>query len=652
MRSFASCDEVSSELDYYSSHSLAACWNSDPEYRFKIVCGLGDETAGGSSRARGEVTREGLCSSIEGPCIEDETVTAHIRIDTINSVTLMPCVVGCAVIKVFKAPVSTHCALLYCTVLCLRRCTVQHVPIFLLSSSSQYCSYTPLSASSLLSTPLPHPQNGLQPLTTGTPGCDVNTGLFQLPLYAGSLPLQREGMKPNDSVLTRMGLCRLPCASITVQMNIVDSNSSHITRFDSTRYFPITSERSTRHGSMNDISDYMESEKDYSQSDCDYTQCDNTLCEPLTPTDLACQTAKVYEAHMQRLRKLRRRQGPGLQQGKGHGAGASRGCSADCFNAQSITIEASITQAIANIKNSAIQFSRKPDSGGEGDVYTSPVQRWLESLLPLCTHLDKRELLDYSFASPYNKEKGLDVCVNQLYNMPGPKKGVFAAFTSPSSNTMHKVIYSVFPGGSYYQDSLEKTPSTAPASTHTTTSSRSPWGIRFTETVEVQSSMRAPIFSDGPRAFYPRNMNLIYNDNEGSTSDVFLILDVRTVSANVQRSSKSDSSDLSKSYWAILPLSKDSRQPEEGNIKSNRFVNTGTFQLPLFDGPFPYKFLSEAITEESSSSSGVGVPEDVAGGTGAGRAFDAILSRLAAQAAPNNTDGKNRLFYFASIELT
>jgi hypothetical protein len=117
MRSFASCDEVSSELDYYSSHSLAACWNSDPEYRFKIVCGLGDETAGGSSRARGEVTREGLCSSIKGPCIEDETVTAHIRIDTINSVTLMPCVVGCAVIKVFKAPVSTHCALLYCTVL-------------------------------------------------------------------------------------------------------------------------------------------------------------------------------------------------------------------------------------------------------------------------------------------------------------------------------------------------------------------------------------------------------------------------------------------------------------------------------------------------------------------------------------------------------
>jgi hypothetical protein len=455
-------------------------------------------------------------------------------------------------------------------------------------------------------------------------------------------------MKPNDSVLTRMGLCRLPCASITVQIKIVDRNSSHITRVDSTRYFPIASERSWRHGSVNDISDYMESEKDCTQSDCDYSQCDNTQCEPLTATDLACQTAKVYEAHMQRLRKLRRRQGPGLLQGEGYRVGASSACTADHFNAQSITIEAAITQAIANNKNSAIQFPRKPDSSCEGDIYTSPVQTWLESLLPLCAHLDKRELLDYSFASPYNKEKGLEVCVNLLYNMPGPKKGVFAAFTSPSSNTMHKVVYSVFPGGSYYKDGLDKTPFSTSASAHTPTSSRSPWGIRFTETVEVHSSMRAPIFSDGPRAFYPRNMNLIYNDIEGSTSDVFLILDVRTVSANVQKSPKPDSSDLAKSYWAILPLSKDSRHPEEGKIKSNRFVNSGTFQLPLFDGPFPYKFLCDAITDGSSSSS-VGVPEGGAGGTGmragAGRAFEAILSRLAAQAPPHNTDGKNYLFY-------
>lgn len=64
-----------------------------------------------------QVKREDLHSTVNGPCITDETVTAHIRIDTINSVTLMPCVVGCAVIKVFKAPVSTHNAVLYWTAL-------------------------------------------------------------------------------------------------------------------------------------------------------------------------------------------------------------------------------------------------------------------------------------------------------------------------------------------------------------------------------------------------------------------------------------------------------------------------------------------------------------------------------------------------------
>ena len=466
-------------------------------------------------------------------------------------------------------------------------------------------------------------------------------------------------MKPNDSVLKRMGLCRLPCASITVQMKIVESVTSLNTGPDAVRPFSIAAERSARHGSMNDISDVTDSVKTSYLPDCDYSQCDNTACEPLTPTDIACQTAKVYEAHMQRLRKLRRRQGPGLLQGKGQwngaGATASMGYSAESFNAQSITIESAITLAINSVKNSAIQFPLKPDSSWDGDVSLSPVQSWLEGLLPLCAHLDKRELLDYSFASPYNKERGLDVCVNQLHNMPGQKKGVFAAFSTPSCTTMHKVIYSVFPGGSYYKENVERIPSTASASTSvsssTPTTGRSPWGIRFTETVEVQSASRAPIFSDGPRAFYPRSMNLIYNENESSTSDVFLILDVRTVSGNVPKTVKSDSSELSKAYWAILPLSKDSRQPEEGKRKSNRFVNTGTFQLPLFEGSFPYKFLSEAVSDGNSSSSGAGPSESVTGGTGAGagRAFEAILSRLATQATPNNVDGKKRFIYITSL---
>ena len=55
MRSFAMCDEVSSELDYCSSHSLADCWNTDPEFRFKIVCALGDDESAAGNTGKGEV---------------------------------------------------------------------------------------------------------------------------------------------------------------------------------------------------------------------------------------------------------------------------------------------------------------------------------------------------------------------------------------------------------------------------------------------------------------------------------------------------------------------------------------------------------------------------------------------------------------------
>ena len=51
--------------------------------------------------------RDGTYVTMAGPRIKDETVTAHLRIDTVNNLTLQPCIVGCAAIKIFTTKVAT-----------------------------------------------------------------------------------------------------------------------------------------------------------------------------------------------------------------------------------------------------------------------------------------------------------------------------------------------------------------------------------------------------------------------------------------------------------------------------------------------------------------------------------------------------------------
>ena len=170
------------------------------------------------------------------------------------------------------------------------------------------------------------------------------------------------------------------------------------------------------------------------------------------------------------------------------------------------------------------------------------------------------------------------------------------------------------------------------------------WGVKFTENMAVESNYQAPLYTDVPQLFYPKNMNLVYNNIETNlNNDIFLIIDVRSVyiydnkeknnnnnnnkEKNNNNNNNIDDNDL-KSYWTVLPLSKDSRDPEIGKIKSNRFVNSGTFQLPLFDGNFPYNFITEmeklSIDERNGQSM-----------------FDLILKKLEDQLVPNDLLGKS-----------
>jgi hypothetical protein len=72
--------------------------------------------------------------------------------------------------------------------------------------------------------------------------------------------------------------------------------------------------------------------------------------------------------------------------------------------------------------------------------------------------------------------------VNQLYNLPsGKKKGIFSAFSSsPVNHTLFKIIYSIFPSGSFY-----KIPPLFDE------------GVKYSEHYDIDSSVSAPIFLDG-----------------------------------------------------------------------------------------------------------------------------------------------------------
>ena len=85
------------------------------------------------------------------------------------------------------------------------------------------------------------------------------------------------------------------------------------------------------------------------------------------------------------------------------------------------------------------------------------------------------------------------------------------------------------------------------------------------------------------------------------------------------------STDL-KSFWAVLPLSKENRDLEVGKRKCHRFVNTGTFQLPLFEGSFPYNFMLEKMSK-SPDEGNISV-------------FDSILSRLEENTLANVETGE------------
>ena len=220
----------------------------------------------------------------------------------------------------------------------------------------------------------------------------------------------------DEHVLETNGVPRIPCASILVRISLAPNNKKSYKE--------------------NKIKSY------------DLNEYDNTRCEPISKTDLAFQSSYLYELHQQQktLNDKKEKKENEMKQNK----------LTSLYNTQLISIYNAVSLAFLSNSKAAIIHQPKPIENEQNpNKISTYAQKWLDSLLPSCHIIKLNDLLDYSFVSPYNKEVGIAININQLYNMPNQKKKtVFNAFSlSPHKNTVYKVIYSIYPGSSFYDNS-------------------------------------------------------------------------------------------------------------------------------------------------------------------------------------------------------
>jgi len=164
LKAFAPEDEKPKLTNYFTCHAQGENFNVSPSFNFRLLCTVG--TGQNKNPNMGKMSVENGLITMEGVHIEDITTTIVIRLDTIDISTLLPCIVGTSMIKLF----------------CM--------------------------------------EGRIQPFMTGTPNAYINTGLFQMPIYAGALPLQKSGTKCYEDAMSKLNIGKIPCASLLVRINV------------------------------------------------------------------------------------------------------------------------------------------------------------------------------------------------------------------------------------------------------------------------------------------------------------------------------------------------------------------------------------------------------------------------------------------------
>ena len=222
------------------------------------------------------------------------------------------------------------------------------------------------------------------------------------------------------------------------------------------------------------------------------------------------------------------------------------------------------TKTVENACSEAV--SAKPLSSLRGHVHPRPdnaspaeVVQWLQSLLVASN--STRGILDYALSVPYSFEGGISFTVERLYKMPS--LGMFS-----SSDILYKVIYSTSPPGLLYKD-----PPLAE-------------GVYFTANTKLSSHLHSPEYEDGAVVFHPTNIE----------QNLCVIFDVRLLNLEHNKSSSeyklkvdantNPNKSKDKKYWTIFPLG------AETVLKGGyTHIQSGVFQLPLFEGSVPHFIL-------------------------------------------------------------
>ena len=175
-----------------------------------------------------------------------------------------------------------------------------------------------------------------------------------------------------------------------------------------------------------------------------------------------------------------------------------------------------------------------------------------------------KSMIDYTFMQPYAVDSGFKFCIDGLHRMTGG--GMFSA--AP----FFKALYLLSPPALFYEDGGMTE------------------DVQFTREYDVESEQLAPNFKDG----------LFKYTHVEESESLCVIIEVREISTKKKEKVVSDQE---QSLWAALPVFR----------KNSRYVDSGCFCLPIFEGKVPqqaleasdiYEWLASNLKEKKKKKDG------------------------------------------------
>lgn len=457
-----------------------------------------------------------------------------------------------------------------------------------------------------------------QPTQASESNVFVNTGAFQLRLYAGRIASTLPSF--NDvSILD--GLKAIPCAVFLLRIQEAPKSTDGFSTL-----------------SKDDVARDDWQKMNLMQPPLDYPQYNGTATEPsdleLTAyeakasvlgnsnSSISAEAALLQAMESGRIEHSLPSRPKAAGPTGGNTAAPSTAAASKASSRVSSRVDSTIGSSSSSVLawtltaaeiNDAILLKAIFPSNTSNDQQT--LLTWWKSLMPALEAL--RRTLDYSLTAPYSVEGGLAINIVGLYNLPQDR--IFPQFNSTKSNAgglsslftstpsidvnknnalyIPKVIFSLAPPGLFYGEPPVYD------------------SVRFTRSLDtVNSTVKAPRFRDGFAQFAPAEM----------ASNLYLVVDVRfvkvelpdpkapaaaaavatTVDNNNGKQKTSTGIDISiesrtKNYWTIIPIARE-KVPGQGY----RYVQSGYFQAPLIEGPMPRNVLSSGANSNGILNSG------------------------------------------------